>query len=226
MSWDPVWEEIFTSQEWGKYPGEDVIRFIARNFYKEPEHSRIKLLEVGSGTGANLWYMAREGFSAHGIEGSASAVAQTIARLDRECPGWREAGGEVRVGDIIQLPYPDSTFHAVLDVGALPCNSWENSKRIYAEMARVTKPGGKLFSRVLATGCWGDGIGEPQGRNAWICNDGPLKGKGLIRFTDESEVEELLQGWDVTTVERMEWTEGNRQHVIRNLIIQAAKPLE
>ena len=33
MAWNNVWEQVFSSQEWGKYPGEDVIRFVARNFY-------------------------------------------------------------------------------------------------------------------------------------------------------------------------------------------------
>ena len=25
MAWDPVWENIFSNQSWGKYPGEDLI---------------------------------------------------------------------------------------------------------------------------------------------------------------------------------------------------------
>ena len=36
MAWDPVWESIFTSQAWGRYPGEDVIRFVAKNFSRPP----------------------------------------------------------------------------------------------------------------------------------------------------------------------------------------------
>jgi len=33
MGWDKVWERTFKSQEWGKYPNEELFRFIARNFY-------------------------------------------------------------------------------------------------------------------------------------------------------------------------------------------------
>lgn len=36
MAWDPVWESIFTNQAWGRYPGEDLIRFVAKNFYAPP----------------------------------------------------------------------------------------------------------------------------------------------------------------------------------------------
>ena len=60
MSWDATWEEVFRQQEWGKYPGEDLIRFVARNFYNVEKRSDIKILEVGCGPGANLWFIARE----------------------------------------------------------------------------------------------------------------------------------------------------------------------
>lgn len=33
-SWDPIWEKVFKDNEWGKYPGENLIQFVARNFYK------------------------------------------------------------------------------------------------------------------------------------------------------------------------------------------------
>ena len=34
-SFDNEWEKIHASQEWGKYPSENVIRFIARNYYSK-----------------------------------------------------------------------------------------------------------------------------------------------------------------------------------------------
>jgi hypothetical protein len=44
-TWDPVWERIFQSKEWGKYPPEHVIRFVARNFYLARDRNKIRLLE-------------------------------------------------------------------------------------------------------------------------------------------------------------------------------------
>src|SRR5258708_2265107 len=117
MAWDSVWEQVFTSQPWGKYPGEDLIRFVARHFYGRQERHAVRFLEVGSGTGANLWYIAREGFAAFGIEGSAAAAELARRRLGAECPGWDAAprSGRIDVGDILQLPAADSSFDAVLD---------------------------------------------------------------------------------------------------------------
>lgn len=52
-SFDETWEEIHKTQEWGKYPTEHVIRFIARNYYKK-ERSKIRILDFGCGGGRTL----------------------------------------------------------------------------------------------------------------------------------------------------------------------------
>ncbi len=87
MPWDRTWEDIFRSQAWGKYPSEDVIRFVARNFYTVPERDAIRILEVGCGPGANVWYIAKEGFSAYGIDGSTTAITICRQRMAAEVSG-------------------------------------------------------------------------------------------------------------------------------------------
>ena len=42
-----LWEGIFSSREWGKYPSETLIRFIARNFYNVSDRKAINILELG-----------------------------------------------------------------------------------------------------------------------------------------------------------------------------------
>jgi len=224
MAWDPVWEEVFRSQAWGKYPGEDLIRFVARNFYRTQNRKAVRLLEVGCGPGANLWYLAREGFGFCGIDGSATAIEQACARLDAECPGWRDYG-EMHVGDIGHLPFSADSFDAVIDNEAISCNPFEPSQAIYAEMARVCKPAGKLFSRTFAQGSWGDGTGEQAGHHAWRCGEGPLVGKGLVRFTTLEEIPALVQGFAITSVERLAWTVEARAHEVAEWIILGEKPL-
>ena len=54
--WDKGWDKLFSNNEWGKYPGEELIRFIARNYYGVSDRSKVNILEVGCGVGANLWY--------------------------------------------------------------------------------------------------------------------------------------------------------------------------
>lgn len=222
MTWDPVWEDVFQNQPWGRYPGDDLIRFVARNFYAVPDRSAVRILEVGCGPGANLWYLAREGFAFAGIDGSPTAVAQTAQRLDAECSGWRSRGS-LHVGEIGHLPFPDEHFHAVIDSEALCCNPWAAAQDIYGEMARVTRPGGKLFSRTFSTGTWGEGTGESVGHRAWRCVEGPLAGKGYVRFTAIEEVPELLSGFVADNVELLTWSLDNRRQEVREWIIQATR---
>jgi SAM-dependent methyltransferase len=224
VTWDPVWETVYRTRAWGQYPGEDVIRFVKGNFSQAADRSRVRLLEVGSGAGANVWFMVREGFCVHGVEGSETAVRLTRERLDRECPGWQQAGSEVVAGDMARLPYPDASFDAALDVVAVCYSNFEDAQRVYAELSRVTKPGGKLFSRTFARGCWGEGTGTPAGRDMWVCGEGPLEGFGATRFTDAADVPELLQGWHVDRIERAGLTENNGRDEIRHLLIYATKP--
>jgi len=189
MSWDTNWETIFKERPWGKYPGEDLIRFVARNFYQSPDRSAIKILEVGSGTGANLWFIAREGFQAYGVEGSQTGVELTHQRLNLEVKGWQ---GNVSQGDITSLPFEDDFFDAVIDIEACSCNSFEDTQKIYLEMARVLKPQGLLYSRAFSTGGDGDGTGKQIGYNFYQAATGPMGGLGNIRYTSEDDIHELL----------------------------------
>lgn len=220
--WDPVWEDIFRSREWGKYPSEDLIRFVARNFYQATDRSAVRFLEVGCGPGANLWYLAREGFSFAGLDGSETAIDKAAARLDAECPGWRERG-ELKVGDIASLPYAAESFDAVIDNEALSCNGFDAACGMYAEIARVLRPGGRMYSRTFAEGSWGDGTGPSLGRGAWRCSEGPLAGKGLVRFAAEKDIPELTASFELDSLEQLSWTCDRQRHAVREWLIVGRK---
>lgn len=221
MVWDPIWEDVYRQQSWGKYPGEDLIRFVAKNFYRVSDRKNVRILEVGCGPGPNLWYMAREGFSVYGIDGSAVSITQARKRLELECSGW---SGDLLVGDIVKLPFADEFFDAVVDNEAVYCNAYDQSKTIFLEMARVTKRSGKLFSRTFATGSWGDQTGENIGRNAWIVAEGPMLNKGHSRFTAYEDIADLYCGFSITETELLTRTMGGRKHEIREWIIIGEKP--
>lgn len=223
MSWDPVWEAVFSSREWGKYPAEELIRFIAKRFYSVPIEDRryLKVLEIGCGPGANLWYCAREGLAVYGVDGSQSAVKQAQARLNDEVSGWE---GKFSIGDISSLDYPADYFDAVIDNEAVCCNSFESSQTIYSEAARVLKKGGAIFVRTFADGSYGDGSGQQIGDDAYLCSDGPLAGKGFARFTKFERIPELLgPAFKITSVELLSMTCNDRSDAFKEWIITGEK---
>lgn len=228
MAWDSVWEKIFTTQAWGRYPGEDLIRFVARNYYNVPDRASICFLEVGSGTGANIWFLAREGFSATGLEGSPAAVAIARTRLTNEFADRRGAAQNLAIveGDMVSLPFKDGEFDALIDSEAVYCNSYVDSCAVYRAMYRVARPGARLFVRTFATGSWGDGTGKSVGHHRWIADVGPLAGKGPSRFTAEEEIQELLGPWILRDTNLITRSLGSERNVIREWILEAEKVFE
>ena len=124
-SWDPEWENIHQKDMMGKYPSEYLVRTIARHFYHVSNRKAIRILEIGCGKGAQIWFLAREGFSVFGVDGSPTAVKYAANRFDSE-----QLDGEIEVGDVIQLKWPDEFFDAVIDIECLMGNDWDNSKFI------------------------------------------------------------------------------------------------
>lgn len=220
MAWDSVWENIFASRAWGKYPGEELVRFVARNFYQIPNRSSVRFLELGCGPGANLWFLAREGFSAYGVDGSPSGLRQARERLDGEVPNWH--GGLVR-GELLHLPFPENFFDAAIDNEAVSCNSLEDSRLIYNEACRVLKPGGKLFVRTFASGCWGDGTGTQAGPDSWLVADGPLANEGLTRFTRKEAIPGLLRGAKILEILKHDVARSSENPAIAEWVIITEK---
>jgi SAM-dependent methyltransferase len=222
-AWDPVWEDVFSASQWGRYPPEDLIRFVGKRYGAAPARAGVRILEVGCGPGANLWFLAREGYAVAGIDGSHTAIRRAGARLDDECPGWRSRGGELQVGDATSLPWPEECFDAVIDIECGYANPWEAALRLYREAARVLKPGGFLYARTFAAGSAGDGTGIPAGRGAWHCAEGGLAGKGLSRFTREDEIAELFAPLAIESVDLIRWTRHDRRIEVREWMIEARK---
>jgi SAM-dependent methyltransferase len=218
--WDPVWEEIFSSREWGKYPPEHVIRFVARNFYRAPDRKQVRLLEVGCGPGANVWFMAREGFTVSGIDGSSTAIEQASERLSRE-----GLTADLRVGDYSTIPWPDSSFDGVVENVSLYCNRWDAVKRALGEICRVLKPGALFLSSFFTDRTWGYGRGTMVEPDGFIdITEGPLAGAGFVLFLNQARLYELYRDFTDIAVERSSWTMQGEQRLVEQFVITCHKP--
>ena len=102
------WNQVFAERSWGRYPPEELIRFVARTFPDAQKRRGLRALEVGCGPGANLWYLAREGFTIAGIDGSANAIDLARERLKAEGLRVSPPGADLKVGNFAQLPWNDA----------------------------------------------------------------------------------------------------------------------
>jgi len=67
LEFSSFWDKRYLSGYAQSYPWDSVVSFIFRNAPKDRPRSEIKVLEVGFGTGPNLWFAAREGFRTSGV---------------------------------------------------------------------------------------------------------------------------------------------------------------
>jgi ubiquinone/menaquinone biosynthesis C-methylase UbiE len=130
------------------YPNENLIQFLASRYFKlsNDDRAKVRVLEVGCGSGANLWMIAKEGFETHGIDSSAEGIALAQRHLEEK---WG-VSALLRKGSVLELPYPAAHFDVVVDVVSLQHLDLSNSRRALDEIARVLKRGGTFFSYRLS----------------------------------------------------------------------------
>ncbi|WP_206054058.1 class I SAM-dependent methyltransferase [Nocardioides iriomotensis] len=94
------------------------------------------ILDAGCGAGRMSRYLLRRGCDVEGVDLSPGMVA--MAR--RDTPGVR-----FTVGSLADLPYPDGSFAGVLLWYSIIHTAPAGQDRIFAEAARVLRPGGHLL---------------------------------------------------------------------------------
>jgi ubiquinone/menaquinone biosynthesis C-methylase UbiE len=137
---EAAWEAVHQTRQWGQYPTEPLIRWVATTFATPQSRQNIPLLEVGCGAGANLWYLAEQGFSVTGLDFSRAALQRAQTLIDQ-----RNTQAQLLYGTLTQLPVPTATQQVVIDMGATVCLKDEDLPAAFAEYYRVLAPGGHYY---------------------------------------------------------------------------------
>lgn len=143
------WEKIHSEVDWGKYPSEYIVRFVARNYYKK-KRDKVKMLDFGCGSGANTWFLAREGFDTYAFDGSKSAIKKAKRNLLKE--GIENVKFEVLDAADIEKYYEDNFFDCIIDNICIYANTIEAIKLMYQNIYFKLCLTGKL-----CTVCFGGG---------------------------------------------------------------------
>lgn len=199
---DSFWEQDIYSkgQHLNRYPFDIVVSFVYRWHPRTKPRSEVRILEVGSGAGNNLWFAAREGFQVAGIDGSASAIEFTKARFAED--GLQ---GDFRVGNFLELPWPDDSFDLAIDRASLTCGSPCDQRHAIAEVNRVLRPGGLFLYNGYSDHHSSARAGTllSDGRVADI-KSGSLAGIEGIGFASRSDVDSFFsKGWTVVKREHL-----------------------
>lgn len=205
MNTHDAWEKIHSTKKWGGYPSEHVIRFVARNFYSR-NRSEVKILDFGCGTGANTWFLAREGFDTYALDISETAIKRLNMRMQAEglCVN-------AIVSDGFSQCFNNKTFDAIIDNVSIFSNPKADIMKLYKKCYDLLVDGGKFMTVVFDKKTTGYGTGteiEPGSYEG--IQEGPIQGLGIRHFFDCSELKQSLYdcGFKEVRVETVCYTDN------------------
>jgi len=225
-----IWERQYLDRGFKAqrlYPNEELVRFLGINFFRIHRHRRknVSILELGCGSGANLWMIAREGFSAYGIDLSPEGI-----RLCRQMLKKWDVSARLTVGSMLALPYEDDCFDAVVDVVSSQHLAFSQHSPLYREVHRVLRPGGLFFSYHLGNKSYSYRRGEGMRIDRFTVDNiknpqAPLANNGVTCFPTERAVEKILthHTFNNVNIENVIKTYDQRKTMLQYLVIRAQK---
>jgi cyclopropane fatty-acyl-phospholipid synthase-like methyltransferase len=172
-----VWEEIFKKEgSLFKGPHPEIAQ-IAQLF---KTNGIKRVLDIGSGQGRHIVYLASRGFDVYGLDISSTGLAYCLQALCK-----KGLSAHVTLHDMITLPYDDEYFDAVISIQVIHHNKISNIIKTIEEITRVLRNRGIIWITVPVSK---DKIGskfkeiEPQ---TFIPLNGREKGLPHHYFTKE-----------------------------------------
>ena len=187
---DPIWEELFSKQPWGKYPSEEVIRFFF-SASRKLSGRRLKVLDLGCGMGAVSWFLRHEGADVVAMDGAPSG----LARVPVLAGEFGIVDGVTTIlGDITRpQEYVTPAFDLIIDHYSICANPKRRIREAYRQIKNLLAPGGFLFTCGFGynTDGYDSGTEEEPGyyRNLTV---GIMAGRGGNSFFSAEELRAVL----------------------------------
>lgn len=216
----------FSSQR--RYPNEQAIQFLASHYFflSRPKRKKIKVLELGCGSGANLWMIAKEGFDTYGMDNAPSSLP-----LCRKMLESYRVKAKLSIGTIRKLDFKDKFFDAIVDVMTIEHTDLRGHKEVYKEIFRCLKKGGRFFSWHLGSKSVNFTQGSGKKLDRYTIDNTPntnvpYANNGITCFITTALAKKMLAraGFIDTTVERVTRSYKNLTQEVEYFAISARKP--
>lgn len=190
MFWDEAWQRV--SKPHKELPKLPYIHEITRKLKK---YQVKKVLDLGCGSGWLSIFMSKYGFEITGIDTAKPAIelGKTWAQEDN-------ANVDFLVGNLLNLPFKENTFDAVICNSVLEHFRFDQAKIILDKAHEVLTNKGFLF------GCF-DQVGTGKGEyfeledKTHIYTDQMRKGMMLRNYSDQ-ELRDLLSNFDILSFDK------------------------
>lgn len=188
--WDTAWRRV--SKPHKDLPKLPYIHEITRKFKK---YQVKKILDLGCGSGWLTIFISKYGFDITGID-----IAKPAIELGKIWAKEDNANVNFLVGDILNLPFKDGTFDAIVCNSVLEHLRLDQAEVLIKKVHAILKDGGFFF------GCFdkvGHGKGEfyEIGDSTHVYTDELRKGMMLRNFPDE-EIKNLFKDFDILSFDK------------------------
>ena len=188
--WDEAWHRV--SKPHKELPKLPYIHELTRKLKK---YKVKKVLDLGCGSGWLTIFMSKYGFDVTGID-----IAKPAIELGKTWAGEDNANVNFLIGDLLNLPFKESTFDAVICNSVLEHLRLEQAKILFEKAHKVLIEKGFFF------GCF-DQVGTGKGEyfeladGTHIYTDQMRKGMMLRNYSDD-ELRILLSNFDILSFDK------------------------
>ncbi len=184
LAWERQYEKGYFLNEPVQHELPDIVqRFKAQGIQR--------ILDHGCGSGRHTIYLAKHGFEVFGLDIAPTGLTATIHKLAEE-----GLTGHTSLADILQLPYEDDFFDAIISIRVIHHNRIVVIRLTVEEMRRVLKPGGLLWATVPVPKSHGSKHGQEIEPGTWVPTSGIEKGLPHHLFTEDG-LRDLFQHFTI-----------------------------
>lgn len=183
-----AWERQYQK---GYFLHEPVHRELPKIAQRFKTHVVTRVLDHGCGSGRHTVYLASQGFEVFGLDIAPTGLSTTIQKLATE-----GLTGHVTLADMLQLPYEDEFFDAIISVRVIHHNRLAVIRETVEEMRRVLKPQGLVWVTVPVPKGHGSKHGREIEPDTWVPSGGIEKGLPHHLFT-EARLRDLFQQFSI-----------------------------
>lgn len=161
-----------------------------------------KVLDLGSGLGRHSIFFAQQGFNVSAID-----ISDYGVNYLKEWARKENIDIDIKLGDMISLPYADNSFDCVFAYHSISHTDTEGTKKIISEIERVLKQSGEVYASVCSKESWEFiKAGYPQIDENTVLNkeDGPDKDVPHF-YANREDILSLFHNFDIERIRHIDY---------------------
>ncbi|MSR78078.1 MAG: class I SAM-dependent methyltransferase [Candidatus Omnitrophica bacterium] len=205
QTWEDSFKEQIAQGAYNTAPVEAIVRNVAyylRNFDLSRVHA-MHFLEMGSGAGPNLVWLAEKGIRVSGVDISSQALQLCRANLQHH--GFSSQIGELVEASVENTIFQSQYFDGIVESCVFQHLDKQTREKSFQEVRRLLKPGGVFVGYMLSTEHTvfqkNQKAQDPQDSGTLQLEAGGSKvyltNIGLAHFFEREELLALLKGFSV-----------------------------